>query len=129
MNIFKKIINKIKSFFQRKQLGSSTMYRLEEPRDNYEVDRAIEIEKLTISEEASSDDKKVFFDMYEAYKNKKIDPNNMLITDLIKVSLMLSHEQSILNKEIENMETIVKLQENKLQKLVHQESELRNQLN
>lgn len=144
MNVFYIILNKIKRFFYKNQISNSKIYKLEEPKISYSSDQTSEKEiKKEISTnindksdmdlisgiENSSEDKKIFFEMYNAYKNNTINPKNILITDLIKINLMLEKEKCILDKEIETMKIKADFQKEKLQQLIKEESNLRNQYN
>lgn len=139
MNIIKKIINKIKRYFQKKQIANNRRYELEAPKDN-----PICIDNITskitctpkcnivdnfLSDSGSTaEEKSNFFKMYEAYKQRKIMPENMLITDLINVELIMQHELELLNSEAEIRKNNIKSQEETIKKLEQEEIELKKQI-
>ena len=64
--------------------------------------------------------------MYEAYKTGKINPENMLITDLIQIELMMQEEMTVLDREIAIVETDLKVQELAIAELEKEKRELKS---
>ncbi len=145
MKLFEKIVNFIKRLLGRNLLNE-TKYLLDNSENESEnsiefikenIENDIDLEK-NISDELIDDSKQIYFDnedfnakkdffeMYEAYKTGKINPENMLITDLIQIELMMQEEMTVLDREIAIVETDLKVQELAIAELEKEKRELKS---
>ena len=76
--------------------------------------------EITQNEKYKSD----FFRMYQAFKDGKIKKENLLITDLIDIELMMMTEKELLKEQISYEEEEIKLQEIKLKELIRKNNNL-----
>lgn len=140
MGIFKRFINKIRFFFERKQITNKHRYELEAPKDDdlarcsnlKDDDACMEgsyyTDNLSFDPVSIDNEKSSFFKMYEAYKKGKIKPENMLITDLINMEIFMQHELELLNTQVKLKSDEVNNQEETLKKLIEEENELEEKI-
>ena len=98
MDKIRKFFDKISEFIKRMFKKDNVML-LQEPKieefrynDNF------------VEDKNTQNEKQEFFELYENVKNGKINVENFMINDLIKVLTMLQNELSIFDKKINNVE-------------------------
>ncbi len=123
MEFIKTIINKIKNLF-RPRLGAGQSSEGENDLDEIIENSKYDCQTINDLETNNIENKEQFFKMYQAYKEGKIKKENLLITDLIDIELMLLEEENILNDKIEKEEKKISEQINFINNLNTQKSNL-----
>ena len=142
MKWIKKLFDFIKRIFNKPSLEEKTNLLLNEPQEirqnellemqqnkhqeiplNYSQEMA---SKKPVTDEEKNVENKEFFELYQNYKNGKINPKYLLITDLIKIELMMQEEQLILEDKIKSENEKIKKQMDYFQKLKAEREKLTN---
>lgn len=123
MEFIKTIINKIKNLF-RPRLGAGKINEAENDLEEIKEEPKQYIQDFNSLEINNIENREQFFKMYQAYKEGKIKEENLLITDLIDIELMLLEEENILNDKIEKEEKKISEQINFINNLNIQKSNI-----
>ena len=113
MGFIRNIINKIKNFF-RPRLVAGQEEIVENKAEN----------NINQSSSVYRENRKEFFRIYKDYKDGKIKEEDLLITDLIDIELMMLEEKSILEEKIEKEEKKIGEQINLIKELNYKKSNL-----
>lgn len=114
-----KLIEKIAFFFNR--LFGRNTFKNNKLLTEGVIEENIDFDSISIKNEVINEsEKKEFFRVYQAYKDGKINPDKILITDLIKIEMMMEEESMMLKRKIENTHNEIERQNEILKNLVSQ---------
>lgn len=127
MEFIKKIIEKIKSLFNRNNNLLSEGVEVEEKLEEIAIiEETIEEKNNEGIQIPSRYTKEEFFNMYNNYKEGKIDKSKMLISDLIAVELMLQKENEEYEKKIDREKEVLSNQIIRIKELENKKALLEN---
>lgn len=100
-SIFDKIKNFFKNIFGKKVIEESSSEPFNEINDNILESSQEDVEKVT--EADSIQDKKEFFKKYKEYKEGKINAEDFIGSEKVKLYLMLEEELNINTRKLEQI--------------------------
>lgn len=123
MGFIKNIINKIKNLI-RPRLGAGQFEETDNKLENITEKSKQNIQNINSLEVNNIENKEQFLKIYQAYKEGKIKEENLLITDLIDIELMLLEEDKLLKNKIGKEEKNISNQINLIKELNLKKSNL-----
>lgn len=127
MEFIKRIITRIICFVKKNNIKLLLESKDESVYlENYMYEESSKIDTKNID---YLDRKQDFFETYQKFKDGKIKPENILITDLIDFEVMMLQEQMILEENLEKEKQIIKNQKMKILKQNEEIVSLKKALN
>ena len=116
MEFIRKIINRIICFIKKNNTKLLPEAEAKNEFVYFENDICEESSKIDTRNIDYLDKKQEFLETYQKFKDGKIKPEHILITDLIDFEVMMIQEQMILEEKVEKEKQVIKSQKMKILK-------------